>query len=240
MNCAVVLAAGKSSRASALGAPKQLLPLGGAPVAAHSVTLFCAPQIDCVLLVGDEANRGEYAKVVREAQAGFAGRVAFCPGGATRALSLCRAAAWIEEHLGPRPDDLVLTHDAARPFCPREVVFAHLEAAKAHDAIATVVESPDTLALVDGGFLASVLPRRRTMALQTPQSLKWWLMAELYLRKDDSPDHVDGAYTDACGPLLARGAKVFCVQGSPAGFKLTTPRDYAAAIAFWAKNAAEK
>lgn len=233
MNVAVVLAAGKSLRFGDNNVPKQLVPLGDGPVVLQSLRLFCRPDIDLVLLVIDELDANKYVKIVQQAQTVYQGQIAICAGSSTRGRSLCQAAAWLDKNCKLQPDDVIITHDAARPFCHPKIISAHLEAAKKHHAITTVAPSADTIACVTNKEVKAVYVRSHTYCVQTPQTLTWTLLARYYLHQDEHPWHQADGFTDVAGLLLAVKQPVITVCNRFNNMKITTIDDYVTATALW-------
>ena len=86
----------------------------------------------------------------------------FVPGGSTRQESVYNL-------LGATDADLVLIHDAARPFLSRKIIGAVVRAVKAHGAASTVSAVADTLIETQTG---RVVDRQTLCAVQTPQGFR--------------------------------------------------------------------
>ncbi|MGH6659045.1 MAG: IspD/TarI family cytidylyltransferase, partial [Sphingomicrobium sp.] len=132
--CALIVAAGTGERLGG-GLPKQYRLLGGKPVIAHAVDALAGhPAISEVRVVIGSGQE-------ELARAALTGRAVgdFLVGGATRADSVRSGLAAIS-------GDAVLVHDAARPFCPPEVIDALLHALEFHDGAAPVLGVGDTVA----------------------------------------------------------------------------------------------
>ena len=149
----VVVAAGRGAR---LGGerPKQSLPCAGRPLIVHTVeALTAAWPFSAVVVVINADDRAFYddalAHMTSDARAGLRDPAI---GGATRQQSVLSGL----EALAPASPDIVLIHDAARPFPSRELVARAVQAAEAHGAAAPGTPLSDTVKQVDGEGRAPV------------------------------------------------------------------------------------
>ena len=201
----LLVAAGTGSR---LGAemPKQFLSLAGRPVIRHAVERL-APQMDLVQPVGDAA-------AISAALEGLA-HLPVVPGGATRQGSV-RAGL---EALAPHAPDIVLVHDAARPFVPAGTVGALLAALERVPGAIPAVPVADTLKRGGAdGVITGTVPRAGLHRAQTPQAFRFPLLLDLHRAAPE------GA-TDDAAILEAAGHAVALVPGSEDNIKLTYKED---------------
>src|SRR3569623_2143382 len=148
---ALIVAAGVGARSGA-ATPKQFAMVAGKPVVAHShAALAGHPRIERVLIAiapGQEA-----------ALEAALGDVPHLAGGATRRLSVL---AGLEARAVDAPD-LVLIHDAARPFLPHVVIDRLIAALDRHPGAVPALPVADTLARGDGAVGAIVPPAARSI-----------------------------------------------------------------------------
>lgn len=138
-------------------------------------------------------------------------------GGDTRQETVARLLAAAE-------GDLVVVHDAARPFLPAEVFRRVVDAARRSGAATAAVAVRDTVVEADTG---ETVDRSRLQAVQTPQAFRRAVLVEAHRRA-----RTDGvAATDDAGLVRAYGHPVDLVEGSPWLLKITTPDDLAIAEA---------
>jgi 2-C-methyl-D-erythritol 4-phosphate cytidylyltransferase/2-C-methyl-D-erythritol 2,4-cyclodiphosphate synthase len=116
-------------------------------------------------------------------------------------------------------EGVVLVHDAARPFCPHDVIDRLLDALERGDGAVPVLDVSDTLAR-GVGQLDEMVERNRLMRVQTPQAFH---VEDLRYAMDESGKR---SATDESTLLVAAGLKVIAVEGSPMLDKLTTPADW--------------
>jgi len=215
---AIVVAAGRSSRFGGT-VPKQFLELGGESVASRAVRAMAAcPEVHGVVVVlsRDEINGPRDA-----ALRGIDRVLAVVPGGSTRTAS---ALAGVEAASGA---DVVLVHDAARPFVDAALVSAVLEATRQHGAAVPAVPARDTVKRDDGtGFVAETLDRVALRLAQTPQGARRdWMIEALRLALASG-----GEITDEAQALERAGRRVALVPGDPLNVKITTPQDWGDAL----------
>jgi len=215
----LVPAAGAGVRLGTPG-PKALTQLAGKPLIVRTLERFASSGLlsGAVIVTPSEA-RDVFAEVLR----GHFGDTpfVFTDGGAERQDSVANGLEKLE------PDtDVVVVHDAARPFVPLESVEASVNAASEVGAATVAVPSVDTVLVSDdAGFLADTPDRRNLWVCQTPQTFQVDVLRRAYAaaRKDGFLGTDDAS--------LARrwGGKVKLVMGSRLNFKITTPADMALA-----------
>lgn len=217
---AVVVAAGRGLRAGG-NLPKQYRQLAGEPVIRSSLSLFAwHGQIGAVQTVIHPDDRGDY-------EAAAKGLRLLNPvlGGATRQASV-RAGL---EALSDRAPDIVLVHDAARPFCSVELVSRAIVACGETGAAIPALEVTDTIKRVDaGGHVAGTIDRASLRAVQTPQAFAFPALLEAHRRaaKEGRED-----FTDDAALAEWAGLKVAVFAGESGNVKLTTDEDFAKAEA---------
>lgn len=215
--CAVVVAAGRGHRAGG-GLPKQYRPIGGRTVLAHTLGAFLHhPDIDGVVTVIHPDDMTLYAS----ATAGLDGTRLAGPamGGATRQASV---RAGVEAALAAGAE-IVLVHDAARPFASPALIDRAIAAARAHGAAVPGVPVADTIVQVEGGRITGALPRPSLRAVQTPQAFRAALLAECHARADREGL---AEFTDDGSLVRHYGHDVHVFEGEGANMKLTERGDF--------------
>ena len=142
MNFAVLLAGGVGSRMKTSKFPKQFLELGGEPLLRLTVDKFLAcPRIDHVIVAAPSIWMSHTCDLLRGPR--FSD-VHVCEGGHTRQESLYKAVKYIESVFPVTDDDIVVSHDVARPFVSLRVIDENIDAMKQYDAVDTVLPATDT------------------------------------------------------------------------------------------------
>jgi 2-C-methyl-D-erythritol 4-phosphate cytidylyltransferase/2-C-methyl-D-erythritol 2,4-cyclodiphosphate synthase len=212
---AVLVAAGRGVRAGGNG-PKQYRELGGEPVIRSSLKALAGHSgIAMVQPVIHDDDRTRFS-------AAAAGLDVLEPvlGGATRQASV-RAGL---EALGPRRPDLVLVHDAARPFVSAALIARGIAAARASGAAIPALPIADTVKTVDGaGSVTGTIDRAQLRAVQTPQAFTFAPLLEAHQRA-----HAAGRedFTDDAALAEWAGIKVATFEGEAGNVKLTTAEDF--------------
>ncbi len=209
---AVIVAGGSGER---LGSPKQFLPLGGIPLLLWSVRTIAAhrgiDEIVVVLPVEYATDPPEWLK--HES-------VRCCVGGGTRRQSA--GAGVMEVDAGA---ELILIHDAARPFVSAGVIDRVLEAAADVGAALPILPVVDTIKRAQGGRVTGTVERSGLGRAQTPQAFEAGLIRELHSRASE----VGSPASDDVALCEAQGRPVATVEGDPWNLKITTPADLALA-----------
>jgi 2-C-methyl-D-erythritol 4-phosphate cytidylyltransferase/2-C-methyl-D-erythritol 2,4-cyclodiphosphate synthase len=207
---ALIVAAGKGERLGG-GVPKQYRPISGKPLLRWAVEPFLQhPAVKDVRVVIGPGQE-------QFAAAALDGLAVGPPveGGAARADSVRAGMRSIRA-------DAVLIHDAARPFCPSEVIDRLVASLEFHDGAAPVLPVGDTLARA-GDQLDEPVDRSGLVRVQTPQAFRTEALLKAYeLWTGSSP-------TDETTVLRAAGMSVGAVAGDPSLDKLTTAADWARA-----------
>jgi 2-C-methyl-D-erythritol 4-phosphate cytidylyltransferase / 2-C-methyl-D-erythritol 2,4-cyclodiphosphate synthase len=217
---AVIVAAGRGSRAGG-DLPKQFQPIGGESMLRHTLSMFI--EHGDVALV-QPVIRPEDLALYGDSAAGFA---VLPPvfGGATRQGSV-RAGL---EALAARQPDIVLIHDAARPFASPALVSRAIAAASKSGAAIPALPVTDTVKTVDAeGWVDKTLDRNSLRLVQTPQGFAYPALLAAH-RRAAAEGRED--FTDDAALAEWAGLKVSVFAGEPGNIKITEEGDFARAEA---------
>ncbi|MBL8040214.1 MAG: 2-C-methyl-D-erythritol 2,4-cyclodiphosphate synthase [Chthonomonas sp.] len=202
---AIILAAGSSSR---FGSDKLQVQIGGLPVWRKSVQAFLNhPEIDLVGIVGTH----ELVSMARQHEPNLAFAVV---GGQTRQASAHRGMLAV-----PGDVELVLIHDAARPFVSEKLITEVIAAATEHGASCPALPVKETIKQIKNGT-AKTLERAQLVAVQTPQAGR----LQDFLRAHEG---ANAEFTDDLALLESIGIIPHFVEGDEKNLKITTPSDAA-------------
>jgi 2-C-methyl-D-erythritol 4-phosphate cytidylyltransferase / 2-C-methyl-D-erythritol 2,4-cyclodiphosphate synthase len=212
---AILVAAGRGLRAGA-GGPKQYRVIGGQTVIFRAIEPFSRhPDVFAVQPV---VNPDDTA-LFNEAVVGLRHRSP-TNGGATRQASV-RAGL---EALASEKPDIVLIHDAARPFVTQALISRAIDAAGRTGAAIPAVPVTDTIKLTGAnGDVEATPDRARLRIAQTPQAFRFDVILDAHRRaaREGLSD-----FTDDAAIAEWAGLTVATFEGDPANMKLTTPEDF--------------
>jgi 2-C-methyl-D-erythritol 4-phosphate cytidylyltransferase/2-C-methyl-D-erythritol 2,4-cyclodiphosphate synthase len=217
----LIVAGGRGSRAGD-GPPKQYRSIAGKTLLARTLHgLHMAMPEATLKVVIHKDDLDHYAASAAELPPSDLERLlppAF--GGASRQESVRNGLEALATEGAP---DIVLIHDAARPFADAALIARAIEAASIHGAAAPGVPLADTIKQIDdAGFVAATPDRARLCAVQTPQSFRF----DLILKAHRAAAAGGSDYTDDAMVAEAAGVKVHIFEGDAANFKLTTQQDF--------------
>lgn len=233
-----ILAGGVGSR---LGAdlPKQFLMLGDKPVIVYSLEKFLScSRIDHVF-IGVHPDFLEHTQaLVDQYVPEEKDRVHILCGGGSRNDTLQNIIAAIDALREDSDEDIILTHDAARPFVTMRMIEENIDAAMAYGAVNTVCPATDTIVISDDGSTVSDIPNKAVMYYgHSPQSFRINMLKALYSTLTQEEKNI---LTDACKICCLRGQKVALVRSEYTNIKITTPGDYLIAQGFIADGVDQK
>lgn len=204
--------------------PKQFWDMAGRPVIVHTVEKFCMVEDFAeIIVLAPQTWLNQTNDIVKRFLPQFANRIAVVAGGAERNDTIMNAIAHIEQAHGLQDDDIIVTHDAVRPFVSYRIIKDNIAAAREHGACDTVIPATDTIVhSVDGKLITDIPVRSEYYQGQTPQSFNAKRLKALFqeLAEDDK-----AVLTDACKILVLKGEPVALVQGDVANMKLTYTND---------------
>lgn len=215
----IIVAAGRSERMRS-SVPKPLLELRGRSLLRYSVQAFDAHPLVSELVVVLPAD------LVHEGRSLVGSTSRPChvvPGGARRQDSVRHGFDRISGAA-----DLVLIHDAARPFVDDPLIDRVIQAAHEDGAAVPAVPARDTVKRVDDDrrLVRETIARNQIWLAQTPQGFRRQVLVAAMQAADPSVDVTDDAMM-----VERAGYPVRVVDGDERNVKITTPEDLASARA---------
>ncbi len=129
----------------------------------------------------------------------------------------------IEAEKSITDEDVIVTHDAVRPFLTHRIIKENIEDVLKYGAVDTVIPATDTIITSNDGDSINAIPIRNEMYQgQTPQSFNINLLKNSY---NDLSSEDKKILTDACKILVVNNKKVKLVMGELYNIKITTPYD---------------
>jgi 2-C-methyl-D-erythritol 4-phosphate cytidylyltransferase len=218
---AILPAAGLGTRMGA-ETPKQFLELAGTPIVVHTVRRIAACALVTDIVIATRADVVASLEASLRAE-NFKQNVKVIRGGDSRQESVAHALAQI-----PPDAEIVLVHDAVRPFVTVEQIARVIEEARRCRAAILGIPAMDTVKEVkraslpeDVALIVGTIPRERVVLAQTPQAFATELLQEAFARA-----LADGvSASDEAGLVERLGHDVHVVLGSERNIKITRPAD---------------
>jgi len=202
--------------------PKQFLELDGVPIVILSLRRVASCPLITHIIVATRAEEIERLDV-RIRQEKFTQPVRVVKGGDSRQASVAQALRQI-----PPNTELVVVHDAVRPFVTVEQIARVIEEARRCKAAILGIPAMDTVKEVkraslpeDVALITATVPRERVVLAQTPQVFETRLIKEAFAGAEE--DGVNAS--DEAGLIERIGHEVRVVQGSERNIKITKPAD---------------
>jgi 2-C-methyl-D-erythritol 4-phosphate cytidylyltransferase/2-C-methyl-D-erythritol 2,4-cyclodiphosphate synthase len=242
MFVSAIIAAGGRGRRLGGARPKQLLSIGGRPILERSVSAFLVhPSIDEVVV----ALAADLAAAPPDYLLKSAKPLRVVAGGRRRQDSVANAFREVSERA-----DIVVVHDAARPFVSGDLIERTIAAAAESGAALAALPVRDTVKrgarrpqgpvgglepdAMTGLIVAETLPRESIFLAQTPQAFRRAILRDALLSAQEA--------TDEAALVEGAGHEVRLVEGETLNIKITTPDDVplAEAIAISARGAPDR
>lgn len=216
-NYAIVLAAGKGTRMGSR-VNKQFLNLDDRPILYYSLHEFSKNKlIHGIILVCGE-DKIEYCRenVIKRFKIGKI--VDIVKGGTERQDSVLNGLDAVPSH----ECNIVLIHDAARPFVEDNIIKNGIKYAERYGASACGIRPKDTIKIADKlGFSLGTLDRSKLFCVQTPQCFNYDMILDCHRKLKEDEIKV----TDDTAVIEHYGNKVYLYDGSYNNIKITTPED---------------
>ncbi|HHX22996.1 MAG: 2-C-methyl-D-erythritol 4-phosphate cytidylyltransferase [Tepidanaerobacteraceae bacterium] len=230
MQVNAIIAAGGQGRRMNSSVSKQFLKIKGYPIIYYTLNKFEKMDIISSIVLVLSKDDMDYTKEEIISRYGFK-KVIMVEGGNERQDSVYNGLRVL-----PPQTDIVVIHDAVRPFIPMRLIEKSVEFAKKHKAVGVAVPVKDTIKVVDNNNIIKNTPNRKTLwAMQTPQTFSYELIMDAYEKARS-----DGFYgTDDTVLVEHMGLPVKIIEGAYENIKITTPEDMLFAETFTALGYAD-
>lgn len=222
-----ILAGGTGSRMGLTNMPKQFLELGDKPIIIHTLQKFLLNLKFDVIYLGVHENWTGYMEDLIEkyiADEENKKRIKIISGGIDRNSTIMNIVEDIEENYTLNSEDVIVTHDAVRPFITSRILEENIEMSLKYGACDTVIPAIDTIVVSENNKIIKEIPNRQYMYQgQTPQSFKILELKKLYNELSKEEKEI---LTDACKIFVIKGKEVHLVRGEISNLKITTQEDY--------------
>jgi 2-C-methyl-D-erythritol 4-phosphate cytidylyltransferase len=235
----IIPAAGLGTRMASPGkkaaASKQFLEINGTPIVFHTLRVFAWNRQVSQIVVALRKNEMERFSRQLEKEK-LAAKVEIVEGGEHRQHSVGNALNYVKA----AADDVVLVHDAVRPFVDDEIIAGVIQEVERHGAAIAGLPAVDTIKQVEraaeGAIITSTIPRERVVQAQTPQGFRYALIKRAF----DSAAADGFIGTDEASLVERLGESVWVVMGSARNIKITAPADLELAEFLMAQASSKK
>lgn len=222
MNFAGILAGGMGTRMGRTDLPKQFLVLGEKPIIIHTIEQFLISPLIEAVIVAVPANWVGYTQDIVEKYCKDE-KIHIIQGGADRNGTVMNICQYISEKFDCTENDIVVTHDAVRPFVTQRIIKDNVEMCAQYGATDTVIPATDTIVESKDGNVISNIPVRKEMYQgQTPQSFK---LNEFIKINNELTEEEKKILTDAAKVYVLKQKNVGLVMGETYNMKITTKYD---------------
>jgi len=196
---------------------KPFLEVAGKPIIVRTLEQFQnSPEVDIIIIASDKKNMEQVTMFVNQFRLQKVHSV--IEGGIERQDSVWNGL----QVLAKLKADLVIIHDAVRPFISKQLIKSVLQAALKDNAVIVAVRPKDTIKKSTiSGYAEETLNREQLWITQTPQVFQFSLIYNAFIKARS-----DNFYGTDDASLVERiGAKVRIVEGKYDNIKITTPED---------------
>lgn len=222
---AEILAGGVGSRMSGASVPKQYLKLDSEAIILKTIKQFIRVELVDYILVLVSPEWKEYVKTLIENSLSAVNmkRIILVEAGANRNETIAKGLEYLVNNFPISDDDVILTHDAVRPFLSSEIIEQNIYGAQKYGAVDTVVPATDTIVHMDivNNQIESIPIRREMFNGQTPQSFNLKQLIKNYsklttIQKEQATDAISAVL------MVSPDTVIKYVVGDQVNMKITT------------------
>ena len=207
---AIITAAGTGDR---FGGRKQFKLLLGKPLYQYSLNVFIESKlIDEIILVVPSDIKESISSEIRNS---FDRNIKIIEGGITRSESVKNGLNKVSS-----VSDLVVIHDAARPFLKEKLIEDSINACSYADGAIVAILPVDTIKYSKDNIIEKTINREHIWLAQTPQVFKKDKLLNAY------NDVNSFFFTDESSLMEKQGYKIVIIPGLENNFKITTHNDW--------------
>src|SRR5699024_2121335 len=195
MNYAGILAGGQGTRMGNVPMPKQFLLLNEKPILIHTLEKFALnPRFEKIIIASPKEWINYTEDTLKKYDLNLS-TITVIEGGSDRNSTIMNIVSYIEKEKGVSEEDVLVTHDAVRPFLTHRIIEDNIEMGREYGAVDTVIEAIDTIVESENHEFISDIPKRDVMYQgQTPQTFNINALKKLY---DDLSQAEKDILTDA-------------------------------------------
>ncbi|HNZ08526.1 MAG TPA: 2-C-methyl-D-erythritol 4-phosphate cytidylyltransferase [Bacillota bacterium] len=214
LKCAAIVVAGGSGLRMGSNIPKQFLKIAGKPIMWWTLRKLSESGLfEEIVLVLPQG----WLSRAEELLDGLALGARVAEGGPRRQISVLNGLMQTDDDV-----DIVLVHDAVRPFVRRKTLSDVIDAAARFGAATAAMPAKETIGVSNDGEVLNEVPERsRLWHVQTPQAFRRDILLEAHKEGLEATTYA----TDDCQLVMRRGIRPAIVHGSEDNLKITSPMD---------------
>ena len=221
-----ILAGGTGVRMQNHSIPKQFIPLCGIPIIVRTIQSMLNSNCFDYLFIAVNADYSDYLKELLSKYNLMLDNIHILNGGKERIDSIQNVINAVNK-FGGKSDDVIITHDAVRPFISESIIKSSIKAASEYGACVAVVPAVDTMYVIDNDAYITSFPDRKTIFNgQAPDSFRLGVITDALNRLTEEEKKTITGTVQICA---AKGCKIKTIQGDYNNIKITTENDLAIA-----------
>lgn len=224
MNYGVLLAGGTGSRMKSIDIPKQYHEINGIPVIIYTLKTFIELKCFDYIYIAINPNYTDFmsSMIEKHFDEEDVSKITLTNGGVERIDSIHNVIKSIKMKK-INDDDIIVIHDAVRPFVSEKIILDNIEGAKKYGATVTSVPVNDTILLSTDGDYVDRIPIRKTLFHgQSPDSFNLKTFIELENKLTDEQKEIITGTSQVC---TLNDYPIKMIEGDTANFKITTDAD---------------
>ena len=217
---ALILGSGIGSRMGNTTLPKQFLKIGNKPIIIHTIEQFIlSTRVNKIIVVVSSDYENYLKDLFKEYKLN---NIDIVIGGSDRSSSMINGCNYILDNYAVNDNDIIITHDAVRPFVTSRIINDNIDKIKNYGAIDTVIPATDTIVEVDDDIISNIPIRSKMFQGQTPQTFRLKELVSIYNSLSNEEKEI---LTDACKIYTLKNKRVGYVKGEIYNLKITTKFD---------------
>lgn len=224
MNYGVILAGGTGSRMKSLDIPKQYYKINGIPIIIYTLNAFIESNCFDYIYLAISEDYKEFMNSMLEKYIDEINmsKITLVNGGTERIDSIHNVIQAIDvEKIND--DDIIIIHDAVRPFVTKKIILDNIQGAKEYGATVTSVPVNDTILLSKNGDYVDSIPIRKTLFNgQSPDSFNLKTFIELENKLTEEQKSIITGTSQVC---TLNNHPIKMIEGDTINFKITTDAD---------------
>lgn len=226
-----ILAGGTGTRMNRHYMPKQFIELCGKPIIVHTIeAMLRVCEFDYIYIAIHPNFKDYLVEILKIFKLDNTQKLVIVDGGKERIDSIQNVINGILEKSN-NSDDVVVLHDAVRPFVSKEILKNSILTAKEKGICVAVVPAVDTMYVLDDNKMIVEMPARQTLFNgQAPDSFKVQILKDSLDRLNENERKTLTGTVQICS---VKGYPVSTIEGSYQNIKITTENDLIIAKAIW-------